>query len=120
MILVDTNAWVSHVRAADARLVRLLLENRVVTCEVVIGELSLGAGLPKALTESLALLPMLPCPTATETRRFIDRHAGAFRSSGVGWADTQIILAAANAGALLYSSDIAVRKVWRKLGYRLP
>ncbi len=120
MILVDTNAWVSHVRSTDQRLVGMLNQNRVVTCDVVIGELLLGAGLPRGLTAALALIPRLGSPTAAETLAFVQRHIGLFRSSGVGWADAQIIAAGAHAGALLYSSDTAVRKTWRRLGYRMP
>ncbi|HET8934228.1 MAG TPA: hypothetical protein VFN67_12335 [Polyangiales bacterium] len=37
------------------------------TCDVVIGELALGAGLPKTLARDLAALPKLPSPTALET-----------------------------------------------------
>lgn len=119
MILVDTNAWVRHMRVRDPRLVALLLENRVAAADIVIGELLLGAGLPPALGRDLALLPRVPSPTAAQTREYLERHLRSFRASGVGWADAQIILAAANAGARLYSSDRAVRSVWRKLGFRL-
>jgi predicted nucleic acid-binding protein len=119
VILVDTNAWVTHVRSADLRLVRLLYENRVVTSEVVLGELLLGAGLPPALVRNLELLPQIPSPGATETREYVERHLRIFRVSGVGWADAQIIASSAKAGALIYSSDRAVRSVWRRLGFRL-
>jgi hypothetical protein len=88
--------------------------------DVVIGELDLGFGLPSDLTRLLDLLPRLPCPTAAETLAYLTRHRSAFRSSGVGWADVQIIVSSSRAGALVYSSDRAVRKAWRKLGYRLP
>ena len=53
MILVDTNAWIHHLRRRDERLVRFLDEQRVHTCDVVIGELLLGAGLPKAFAGDL-------------------------------------------------------------------
>ena len=119
MILADTNAWVAHIRRGDGRLVGLLEQNRVVTCDVVLGELMLGAGLPPALHRDLALLPRVPCRTVSQTRGFVERHRAIFRVSGVGWADAEIIAAAADAGALLYSADDAVRAVWRKLGYRL-
>ena len=116
MILVDTNAWVDHVRATDARLVRFLGEQRVRTCDVVIGELLLGSGLPRALAEDLRALPRLPSPTATETRTFVERHRSAFAGSGVGWADAQIVLTAAKAGARLHTSDRNVRKVCKVIG----
>ena len=119
MILVDTSAWIGHLRRADARLVRLLSQGRVVTCDVVIGELLLGAGLPRALLPALALLPVLPGPSAPQTLDYLRRHQAAFAASGVGWADVQIIVAAVEAGALVYSLDGAIRRVWRSLGFRL-
>ena len=119
MILVDTNTWVHHLRSGDSRLVALLHQNRVVTSDVVIGELLLGAGLPASFLRLLDALPRVASPTAAQTRDFIDRHRRAFRGSGVGWADAQIILAAVSAGALMHSSDGAVRSVWRKLGFGL-
>ena len=110
MILVDTNAWIFHLRKRDARLARFLLEQRVRTCDVVIGELLLGSGLPKTFSSDLAALPRLPSPTAEETRIFIERHGKTFSGSGVGWADAQIILTAAKSGARLHTSDRYVRR----------
>lgn len=120
MILVDTNAWIAHLRAADGRLTRLLEQQRVVTCDVVLGELALGSGLPPSLTRDLALLPCLPCPAAHETRERIERGGRAIRGAGVGWADLEIIVTAERAGALLYSADRAVTRLWRRLGHRMP
>lgn len=115
MILVDSNAWVRHLRQKDAQLVRFLAQGRVRTCDVVVGELLLGSGLPPRMTADLLALPQLPSPTAAETRAFVERHRGTFAGSGVGWADTQIVLAAAKAGARLYTSDRAVRAVCGRL-----
>ena len=113
MILVDTNAWVQHLRKKDARLAKFLLEQRVHTCDVVAGELLLGSGLPKTFAADLLALPRLPSPGAAETRTFIERHRSAFAGSGVGWADAQIILAAARSGARVHTSDRGVRKACR-------
>jgi predicted nucleic acid-binding protein len=115
LILVDTNAWIHHLRKHDPRLSQYLLEQRVHTCDVVVGELLLGSGLPKTLATDLLLLPRVPSPSASETRLFIERHLRSFSTSGVGWADAQIILAAAKAGARLYTSDRAVRRVSKAL-----
>lgn len=111
--MVDTNAWVYHLRESDNRLARFLLEGRVRTCDVVVGELLLGSGLPKTFARDLLALPSLPSPSAVETRLFIVRHQKAFSGSGVGWADAQIVLAAAKAGARVHTSDKNVRKVCR-------
>ena len=119
MILVDTNAWIRHLRVTDSHLVRFLLQQRVHTCDVVLGELRLGSGLPKNFAQDILALPRLPSPTAAEARAFIERHLSAFAGSGVGWADAQIVLAAAKTGARVHSSDRAVRKTCRALGVPL-
>jgi predicted nucleic acid-binding protein len=111
VILVDTNAWVQHLRKADEVLVAFLRQQRVRTCDVVIGDLALGSGLPKTFARDLAALPKLPSPTAHETRLFIERHSRNYAGAGVGWADAQMILSAAKAGARLYTSDLSVRRV---------
>jgi predicted nucleic acid-binding protein len=115
VILVDTRAWIHHLRKADARLVRFLNEQRVRTCDVVIGELLLGSRLPASFALDLHSLPRLPSPSATETRLFIERYSRAFAGCGVGWADTQIVLTAAKAGARIHSADRAVRKLCRSI-----
>jgi len=115
VILVDTNAWVNHLRRMDPRLVDFLTQQRVRTSDVVVGELLLGSGLPKTFAQNLAALPSLPSPTAAETRIFIERHRRAFAGSGVGWADVQIIVTAAKSGARLHTSDGRVRKVCRAI-----
>jgi predicted nucleic acid-binding protein len=111
VILVDTNAWVQHFRKADPRLMAVLRQQRVRTCDIVIGELLLGSGLPKTFARDLDALPKIPSPTALETRRFIERHSRTYAGAGVGWADAQIILSAAKSGARLYTSDRGVRRV---------
>jgi len=111
VILVDTNAWIHHLRKGDARLVEFLKQQRVHTCDVVIGELLLGSGLPKSVAKDLALLPRLPSPSAEETRRFIERHQRSFAGAGVGWADAQIIIAATKGGARVHTADRHVRRL---------
>jgi predicted nucleic acid-binding protein len=113
VILVDTNAWVNHLRRRDALLVLYLSQQRVRTCDVVVGELLLGSGLPKSFAADLMALPRLPSPTAAETRTFVERHARSLRGSGIGWADAQIILAAHRSGARIHTSDEGVRRACR-------
>jgi predicted nucleic acid-binding protein len=115
VILVDTNAWVSHLRAADARLVRFLLEGRVRTCDVAIGELLLGSGLPRGFAQDLMALPRVPTPAPAATRVFVERHRRSFAGGGVGWADAQIIHAATQSGMRVHTSDRAVRRVCKAL-----
>ena len=119
MILVDTNAWIDHLRKRDSRLVLFLAQQRVRTCDVIVGELLLGSGLPKTFASDLAALPHPPSPSAADTRAFINRHRTAFTGAGVGWADVQILVAAAAAGARIHTSDRHVRRVCTALGVAL-
>ena len=117
--MVDTNAWIQHLRVRDPTLVKYLSEQRVHTTEVVIGELLLGTGLPSSFARELKALPRLSSPSSEETRVLIERHRRAFSGSGVGWADAQIVLAAAKTHARLYTRDRGVRRVSKSLGVLL-
>jgi predicted nucleic acid-binding protein len=119
VILVDTNAWIDHLRKPDLRLMEFLRAQRVRTCDVVIGELLLGSGLPKGFKDDLNALPRLPSPTAGETRLFIARHSKTFAGAGVGWADAQILNSAAKSGASIHTSDRHVRRISKKVGVLL-
>lgn len=119
MILVDTSAWIGHLRSRDARLVRFLLERRVRTCDVVLGELLLGSGMPVPFRNDLLALPQLPSPNPKETRVFVERHSSTFAGSGVGWADVQIIHTALASGVRLYTADRYVRRTGKKVGVAL-
>ena len=120
MILIDTNTWVYFLHGSrPTRVAEYLKTQRVRSCDVVIGELSLGTGLSESFRANLANLPRVPCPTAGETLAFKDRHDKTVQGSGVGWADIQVIVAAENAGALLYTEDEDMRSLWLALGYRL-
>lgn len=116
MILVDTSAWIHHLRRRDSKLVTFLLEQRVRTCDVVLGELLLGSGLPRGFAADLRALPTLPSPSAAESRAFVERHVRTLAGSGVGWADVEILATAARAGARLHSADRAIQRVSRLLG----
>ena len=119
MILVDTSAWIQHLKKSDGELVTLLGEQRVRTCDAVLGELLLGSGMPAGFARDLRALPRLASPSAVETRTFIERHARSFAGAGVGWADAQIVLTAAKAGVRLHSRDRAVRRLCRALDVKL-
>jgi predicted nucleic acid-binding protein len=119
LILVDTNAWVDHFRRKDLRLVQFLVDQRVHTCDVVLGEIRLGSGIPRHVVADLMALPRLPCPHPQETRALVDRKQSSVAGSGIGWADAEVILTAVRAGARIHSSDRAVRRVCRALGIPL-
>lgn len=118
MILVDSSAWIRHLRRPDVRLQTFLAQQKVHTCDVVVGELLLGSGLPKSFAVDLLALPRLVSPGAQETRLYIEHHRRVFAGAGVGWADAQIILAADNAGARVHTVDRGIRTICGAL--RIP
>ena len=115
MILADASAWVGHLARRDARLVQHLAENRVVTCDVVVGALLLARGLPAELFRHLAVLPRLPCPGAAETGAFIERHRDVLRKAGADWTQAEVLLTALTAGATLFTADPALASAWSRL-----
>jgi predicted nucleic acid-binding protein len=116
VILADSNIWIHFLRHGDPLLVEFLLQQRVRTSDVIIGELLLGSGMPKNFRTDLLALPRFPSPSAVETRAFIERHREAFAGTGVGWADAQVIVTTVKVGARLHTSDRGVRKVCKALG----
>lgn len=120
MILVDPSAWIAHLRQKDPRLVQLLAENRVVTCDVVVGALLLAKGLPAELLQHLALLPRLPCPGAAETGAFIERHRELLRQASVDWTGAQLLLTADRGHASLFTAEPSLERVARQLQARSP
>jgi hypothetical protein len=109
--------WAAEAGAAKPHLP--LLEPRSLRSLWRFGRLAenfLGSGLPRTFAAHLLALPRLPSPGAFETRAFIERHKRTFGGSGVGWADAQIVLAAAKSGARVHTSDGGVRKVCKAIG----
>jgi hypothetical protein len=90
----------------------------VFTCDVVIGELSQGSGIPVPVEASLRSLPRLVSPTSAETLDFITKHRKRLIATGIAWADAQVLLCAASSGTRLASADKPMQSAWRKLGFR--
>ncbi len=115
MILPDASAWVAHLKRRDERLVRHLAENRVVACDVVVGELLLARALPTELFRHLAQLPRIPSPLASETGAFIERHRDLLRKAHADWAQAEVLLAATVARATLLTADPELAAAFRHL-----
>lgn len=120
MILVDTSIWVGHFRRRDRVLVDRLGAGLVATCDVVRAELKLGSGIPKLAGQLLSRLPELPVPDARRALGFLERHEAVLSGAGIGFADLLIVACAAESGALLMTSDAALARAWRRLGFAAP
>ncbi|PAU86551.1 VapC toxin family PIN domain ribonuclease [Pseudomonas sp. WN033] len=92
-VLVDTSVWVSHFKKANESLVSLLLQDRVLTHAMVIGELACGT--PPSRQQTFAALSQLePAVTATndEVMSLIDREQ--LFGLGCGWVDISLLASA--------------------------
>jgi predicted nucleic acid-binding protein len=105
MILVDTSVWIDHLRAADAKLARLLNEAQVLAHPCVTGELALGNLKHRdAILNALQDLPQAPVATDDEVLRFIERNQ--LYGSGIGYIDAHLLAAVRLApGTLLWTRD---------------
>lgn len=116
MILVDSSVWVAHLRSADALLVRLLEESRVLLHPFVVGELALGNLKNRtAFLEALRQMPVATLATDGEVLDFVERHR--LHGRGIGHVDAHLLAAARlTAGARLWTQDQRLGGVARDLG----
>ncbi len=117
MILVDTSVWADHLRAGNRRLSVLVDQQLVFGHPFVIGELACGQ-LPRRtqILADLAQLPAVPLAEHEEVLGFIDRHR--LMGTGIGWVDAHLLTAAALAQVALWTLDLRLAAVARRLGLR--
>jgi predicted nucleic acid-binding protein len=104
MILVDTSVWVSHFRAEDTDLEKLLNEGEVACHPFVIGELACGN--LKNRAEILSLLNALPkvqSVTHDEAMHFIE--ANKLIGRGLGYIDIHVLASAVLSETPLWTLD---------------
>jgi predicted nucleic acid-binding protein len=114
MVLVDTSVWVSHLRYANPKLQRLLLETKVACHPFIIGEIACGN--LKNRQEILTLMKALPTTIKAEHEeilRFIEMHS--LMGKGLGYVDVHLLASALLSGVSLWTEDMPLKKVARKL-----
>ena len=116
MTLVDTSAWVDHLRASDEVLVGLLDGGMVLAHPFVIGELTLGnLEQRETVLGALSDLPRAIVATDAEVLHFIDRHT--LFGRGAGYIDIHLLAAARlTAGAELWARDKRLHGIAVQLG----
>lgn len=93
MILVDTSAWVDHLRVGNKALRELLDAGMVLTHPFVMGELALGHLRQREIVlGALSNLPRATVASDAEVLGFIDRHA--LFGRGIGYVDAHLLAAA--------------------------
>jgi predicted nucleic acid-binding protein len=119
MVLVDTSVWVDHLRNGNEQLVELLEAGRVLTHNMVIGELACGN--LRNRQEVLGLLQALPAAqeaTMPEVMDFVETVPLSGR--GLGWVDVNLLAAARLSDAPLLTLDRSMRREARRLGVGFP
>ena len=115
MILVDTSAWVDHLRRGNERLRTLLEDGEVASHPFVIGELTLGDLRQHAeILEYLDNLPTAPLARQDEVLTFVERHR--LMGTGIGWVDAHLLASSRLGNVSLWTLDKRLAQQARRLG----
>jgi predicted nucleic acid-binding protein len=105
-VLVDTSVWIDHLRRADAQLVALLQEARVLMHPAVLGELACGRIPNRVVTVSFEEAFGL-----VENRMLWGR--------GLGWTDIHLLAAVLVSRTTLWTRDQILLHAARELSITL-
>ena len=115
MVLVDTSAWVTHLRYRNRALEALLNDGHVICHPFIVGELA--CGVLKNRVEILALLQSLPIATQIEheeVMQFIENYH--LMGKGLGYIDMHLLASALLTEVPLWILDKKLNEVSSKLG----
>lgn len=116
MILIDTSAWIDHLRRREASVEFLLRRKRVLVHPFVIGEVALGPMKRyDQVIESLSKLPRAIVAAHEEVLFIIKQHS--LMGSGIGYVDAHLLASAKLAeGTRLLTRDKRLAKIAAALG----
>ena len=115
MILVDTSAWVSHLRNGSSKLEQLLNDGDVLCHPFIVGELACGS--IKNRSEILSLLSALPKADVLDDEEvllFIEKNN--LMGKGLGLIDIHLLASAVLSEAALWALDTKLKHEARMLG----
>lgn len=117
MILVDTSAWVHHLRSDNPLLSELLEHNRVVMHPMVLGELACGNLQNRQQLLSLwQNLDSLHSVSHDEALYFIEQNG--LMGKGIGYIDVHLLASVAlAAGTKLWTRDKRLARISDDLHY---
>ncbi len=115
MVLVDTSAWIEHLRRGNTRL-RELLDRGLVLCHpFIVGELACGH--LKHRQQVLSLLQALPAAPRAENNevlQFIEKRALA--GVGLGLIDVHLLASAILSDTVLWTEDRRLKTAANRIG----
>jgi len=104
MILVDTSAWIEHLRHGNPRLATLLQNEQVLVHPLVIGELACGNLKNRAeILDLLAALPAARLASHQEVLGLVETHR--LYGRGLGWIDMHLLASALLSRSALWTLD---------------
>ena len=115
MVLVDTSAWVAHLRDVNIGLEALLNDGHVVCHPFIVGELACGN--LKNRSEILSLLHALPMALYAdqeEVMQFIENYR--LMGKGLGYIDMHLLASAILTNVPLWTLDKRLNEVSSTLG----
>ncbi len=117
-ILIDTNVWIEHFKAANKDVSALLEAGRVVMHPFIVAELALGSLRDRMMTlASLEFLPELPVAELHEVRQLIEVRK--LYTQGIGLVDAHLIasLIIVEAPTAVWTDDDGLTRVAEELGF---
>ena len=117
-VLVDTSVWIDHLRRADAQLVALLQQARVLMHPAVLGELACGRipNRQKLLALWLAL-PRVLTVSFEEAFALVENRM--LWGRGLGWTDIHLLASALVSRTALWTRDQVLRYAAQELSISL-
>lgn len=115
MVLVDTSAWVQHLRHGSAKLRNLLDDGEVAVHPFIVGELACGNLRNRdGILGLLRALPEVPVASHDEVLHMLE--ARRLHGCGLGWVDAHILASAIMDGTAIWTLDHALRRAAAKVG----
>ena len=104
-VLIDTSAWINHLKAADAAVIDILTTGRALTHPMVLGELSLGMPKDRKRTlEAISLLQRTNAASMSEVLGFVEKDK--LYGLGCGLVDVTLLMCTLiTPGATLMTAD---------------
>jgi predicted nucleic acid-binding protein len=119
-IVVDASIWIDHFRRSNEKLLTLLNDHRVLTHELLVGELLCGS-VPAPRSSTLALLSNLLQIEPVEFDEVLEIvETGRIYGSGCGLIDIAVLIATLRTPETkLWSKDKKMQRLALQLGIRL-
>jgi predicted nucleic acid-binding protein len=113
--IADASVWIDHLHKEDQVLSKLLTERKILTHEIVIGELACGTFKNRdVFLDNLKMLRLAKNATFEEHISMIEKHK--LYGLGLGFSDIQILASALLMDSGILTKDKAMLLVMKKLG----